>query len=226
MKTFFSADYHFWHGNILKYEFEKRKQFLINKEIKIIESSNKEVIKKLRISDQSIERMHQKIIENHNQRVKKNDYVYFLGDFGFSASKQRAFRGEGQPYDPNDLISLMNGKWHFVSGNHDKRSNKLRTKTQEIILRIANMNVQLIHDPAYAKVDYPLVLHGHIHSLWKVKELKYCGKYSLLINVGCDVWNFMPVEWREIQVIYDRWNRLRSQNDYEGLNKFFEEINK
>lgn len=225
-KNFFSSDYHLWHGNILKYEYEARKQFLTSQERHIIETGTPEDIKRLRIGNLAIQNMHNKIIIEHNQRVKSEDNMWFLGDFGFSASKQRAFRGEGQPYSPDEILSQMNGQWTFIMGNHDKPSNKLKTKTKEIILRIGGMNVQLIHDPTYARIEYSLILHGHIHSLWKAKELKYYGKYSLMLNVGVDVWKFRPVEWREVQTIYDRWNRLRSQNRYDELGKFFEEINK
>jgi len=181
-------------------------------EIRIMESKNEIDIDSLKICDDSVNKMNLAIIRKHNERVKKEDIVYFLGDFGFSASSVQAFRGEGQPYNSDDLIEQMNGKrWNFVMGNHDKKSNKLKTKTNEIILKQNDLNIQLIHDPTYAKIDYDLILCGHVHQNWKIKELHYYGKSRLIINVGVDVWNMMPINLDEILVIYYRWQSQRNK---------------
>lgn len=198
-KRFFSSDYHFFHDNIRKY---------CNRPFN------------------SVEEMNEIIIKRHNERVKKTDEIYFLGDFGFFASRNRAFRGEGQPFDPTILLNQMNGKWHMIMGNHDKTTNKLNIRTKEIILHIGGMDIQLIHNPTYAKIDYPLILVGHVHVSWLCKELNYCGKTSLMINVGVDKHEFYPWEWRELQTIYDRWKRLRETKNYEEIGKFFERMNK
>ena len=192
MKRFFSSDYHFFHSNIIRY----------------CDRPFKDVYE-----------MNEVIIRNHNARVKSKDDFYFLGDLGFFASRNRAFRGEGQPYKPEDILTQLNGKWHFVKGNHDKSSNKFNVKTTEIILDIAKMRVQLIHDPKYAKIDYPLILCGHVHNNWKVKELHYLGKKSLILNCSCDVHNFYPISWDEIQGIYTKWLKgtsITSLNKWKG----------
>jgi calcineurin-like phosphoesterase family protein len=200
MNTFFSSDYHFFHANIIKY---------CNRPFK------------------DLEQMHETIIRNHNQRVKPEDSMYFLGDFGFSASSNRAFRGEGQPYSVDDILSQMNGKnWNFVSGNHDKSSNKLKTKNSQITLRQGDLNIQVLHDPTYAKVDYDIVLCGHVHEKFKVKELHYCGKSTIIINTGVDVWNFKPVKLDEILSIYYRWKLEKSKINRWETSKIIEEENK
>lgn len=151
----------------------------------------------------NISHMNSEIIRKHNERVKSEDEMYFEGDFLFGGK-------------PNDFLKQMNGHWHFVAGNHDG-NNKLKVKTEQMILRIGGIKLQLLHNPEYASVDNQLILCGHVHSRYKVKELKYCGKKSLIINVGVDVWNYYPVSWDEIQGIYLRWEKGASVS---SLNKW------
>lgn len=173
---FFTSDEHFGHSNILKYA---------NRPFKDVFEMNKV------------------LIQNFNKSVKKGDLTYHLGDFNFRSKNSK---GNGEIARADDYINKLKGQHIFIEGNHDYDGrNTLKTRNQEIILRIANIRVQLIHDPEFAKVDYPLVLHGHCHNAWKIKELKYCGKKSLLVNVGVDVWEFKPIEWKDIQTLYDRW---------------------
>ena len=176
MKRFFSADYHFNHTNVIDFE---------NRPFENITTMNSEIIRK------------------HNERIKPEDKIYFLGDFLFGGY-------------PKDFIDKMNGQWHFVCGNHDA-NNKLKVRTEQMILRIGGLKVQLLHDPEYASVDHQLILCGHQHSIFKVKELKYCGKISLIVNVGVDVWDYYPVSWDEIQGIYLTWKNGASMK---SLNKW------
>lgn len=198
-KLFFSSDYHFYHRNIIKYE---NRPF------------------------DSLSKMNTTLIKRHNERVSKNDVVYFLGDLGFFASKNRAFRGEGEPFDPKEIINTMNGHFIFIKGNHDKSSNKLNIKTKEIILRHGGLNIQLLHDPTYAKIEADLILCGHVHSKWTFKELRYLGKQKLIINVGVDNWDFYPVSWNEVYKKYKKWEYLRKHNNYTELGEFFTSQNK
>jgi calcineurin-like phosphoesterase family protein len=156
--------------------------------------------------------MNDAIVKRHNERVKDEDTMYYLGDFAFYASQNRAFRGEGQPYSPKEILDKMNGnQWYFVAGNHDTGSNKFKPKARTIILNQNGLNIQLIHDPTYAKIDYDLILCGHIHNLWKIKELHYCGQTRLMINVGCCAWKYYPVKLEEALAIYYRWKSERSK---------------
>jgi len=197
---FFSADYHFAHVNILKYD---NRPFVDEEEMK------------------------NEIIRKHNERVTNDDTMNFLGDFGFWASNNRAFRGEGQPYTPDDILSQMNGKyWNFIKGNHDKSSNKFKPKIETSILNQNGLRIQLIHDPMYAKIDYDLVLCGHVHNNFKVRELYYCGEIRLIINVGCCVWNYYPVKLDELLSIYYRWMNERKKIDRWQKPAILKELNK
>ncbi len=169
--------------------------------------------------------MNSEIIRRHNERVNKEDTLYFLGDFGFFASQNKAFRGEGQPYDPNFLIEQLNGNFICIKGNHDKSSNKFKPKADTIIINQNGLRIQLIHDPIYAKIDYNLILCGHVHGNWKVRELFYCGEIRLIINVGCDVWNYYPVQLDEILSIYHKWKKEREKIKRWEQPKILSELN-
>jgi len=196
----FQSDFHFNHENIIKY---------CNRPFKNVNEMNNIIIKR------------------HNERVKKEDTVYFLGDFGFFASKNRSFRGEGKPYNPDQFLSQMNGKyWGFVKGNHDKSSNKWHPISDEIILNQNGLRIQLIHDSLYGKVDYSLILCGHHHNKFKLKELFYLNKISLIINCSCDVWNFYPVRLDEVLSIYYKWKKQREKINRWAIPEIITEMNK
>jgi len=162
MKYFFTSDYHFFHTNIIKYE---------NRPFKNVEEMNETIIKK------------------HNERVKEDDLVYFLGDWGFYASKTRAFRGEGMPVRIDDLQKQLNGSHYSVRKNHDKSQNKLNISTHRMILNKGGLYIDLVHKVEDAVIYdysyyYPLIICGHAHGKWQTKEVEKDGYVSLAINVS------------------------------------------
>lgn len=98
VKYWFTSDYHLGHANIIKY---------CNRPFKDLEQMNK------------------MIIHNHNARVKPEDIVFFLGDFCFHNS-EGGKDGEGVGEKADSYLEKLNGKFVFISGNHDK-SNSLKT---------------------------------------------------------------------------------------------------
>lgn len=52
----------------------------------------------------------QGLIDRHNSIVGPNDEYWHLGDFGFCNAKQTI-----------DILRQLNGKIHFIYGNHDKQ---------------------------------------------------------------------------------------------------------
>jgi len=85
---FFISDTHFFHANILKFTGDDGNR---------IRPFN------------SLEEMHETIIENWNKVVKDFDYVYHLGDV--------TFRYDGAF---NNLMHRLKGKKRLIHGNHDK----------------------------------------------------------------------------------------------------------
>ena len=88
MDTYFSADDHFGHFQIIKY---------CNRPFK------------------SVKEMDDTLIKNWNERVKKDDFVINVGDFNFRNSKGGK---QGTPKKSYDYIKKLNGIKTFVSGNH------------------------------------------------------------------------------------------------------------
>lgn len=201
---------YFYHKNILKYTYPARKQFMSKFEIDIMEYGTQEEKNKLYISDETIEKMNKGITNFHNEIVTNDDTVHFLGDYAFYASQRKAINGEGQPYQRDDLFN-MNGRFVYIRGNHDKNSNKFKPKIETLIINQKGIKIQCIHDPLYAKIDYDLILCGHVHNNWKIKELHYCGETRLIINVGADCWGMKPVPLDEILSIYHKWRGQRSK---------------
>jgi len=130
----------------------------------------------------NVEEMNQTIINNHNNIVSPEDTVFFLGDFCFSG------------YDYEDKL---NGKFIFIKGNHDHGSSK-KAIIDRMVINHGGKKILLIHD--YNKVEnkdnYDIILCGHIHEKWKVKDN--------FINVGVDVWDFKP---HTINTILGAWYR-------------------
>ena len=208
MSLFLSADYHFGHKNIIKYE---------NRPFK------------------TLDQMNDTIIRNHNSRVKKDDYFLHVGDFCFHC---KSGTGNGSVYKASEFLERLNGIPVLLLGNHDKKGNSVNTKFQSLILQGAGFQIKAVHKPLHADPSYPLNLVGHVHSAWRtmnfkayyriqVKEAKRTDlpkhyiasvqqfvnrwrrhpKNSLLLNVGIDVHNFMPISYEEIMCIYYKWRQ-------------------
>jgi len=136
--------------------------------------------------------MNKRIIRNWNARIKEGDMVFHLGDFCFRNSSGN--KGEGINKKAEYWLSKLNGNIIVVRGNHDK-NNSMNTPIKKIELRYGGKDILLTHDPLEftkrEKKRFDLLLCGHVHEAWKKTESK-------IINVGVDVWNFMPVSFEQI----------------------------
>lgn len=129
--------------------------------------------------------MNEVMIERWNERVLPEDEVYHLGDFGF---------GEQEPLQK--IFDRLNGRKHFVWGNHDKTGRKLNgwvwvRPYHE--LHVENQLIVLMH---YAMRVWnqshrgSTSLFGHSHG-------RMPGN-SQSLDVGVDCWDFRPVALDEI----------------------------
>lgn len=145
-----------------------------------------------------IEQMDNKLIQYHNEMVKDDDLTIDLGDF--------FFRGGYQAKNIHyfNYIKQYNGRYIIIRGNHEKH-NKLIDPFQSSNLFLSGIKILCIHDPFNANTNYNLILHGHLHSALFMSELYEKNKISLMINVGCDCWNYRPVEWRKLFELYQQW---------------------
>jgi len=171
----------------------------------------------------TLEEMNETIINNHNERVKKDDTIIINGDFCFRNSLNGK-QGEGSPIHSKNYIERLNGRLIFVKGNHDGH-NSLDTKIEKLVLTIGGIHINVCHNPKNAIVQdeqyyYPLNLIGHIHEKWVTQEIFKNNKYSLLLNVGVDVHKFRPISFDEVKAIFDKWlskhpHRKKIQQDIE-----------
>lgn len=166
-EIFYSSDQHFFHSNVIKFADETGNRY--------------------RPFD-SIEEMHETIIDNHNRLVSKRDITYFLGDVSFNR--------KGLP-----LLSRMNGQKVLILGNHDTFELSEYLKYFSSIHAILKKhNCVLTHVPVHpSQLDsrWKLNIHGHLHSqtvmtLDNLPDERY-------YNVSIEVTNATPVPFDVIK---------------------------
>jgi calcineurin-like phosphoesterase family protein len=198
MSRFFTADQHFGHANILKYQSNRRFQ--------------------------DVEKMDEAIIDAWNSVVTDDtDTVYCLGDMSFKPYILREYLPflNGRKiliFGNHDPIFKM-----MVSGDKKKVEFAISKAIdlgfaevhKELMLDIDGVGaVKLSHFP-YLPADIDgledyelryqtlrpkpeheqLLLHGHIHSNWLI-NVDVCA--TPMLNVGIDVWDLRPVSELEI----------------------------
>ena len=128
------------------------------------------------------------LISRWNTRVSTEALVYVLGDFGF-----------GSMGGLSSILGRLHGTKVLLMGNHDRHSRGAylkmgfsevlgKSRAEKVVLRdIPGLGeVYLSHYPPREARDR-ISLCGHVHQNWKVR------KDLMTINVGIDVWDFMPV---------------------------------
>lgn len=154
----FISDTHFFHANILKFVDDKGHR---------IRPFN------------SLEEMHETMVERWNGLIKDNDFVYHLGDVTFQYHR---------PFQ--ELMYRLKGDKRLIVGNHDKLK-------QEGLLKHFS-KVMFWHgfkEEDFTATHFPMLLgslrdghfnvHGHIHQS-HMEDLHY-------INVSVEVRNYFPV---------------------------------
>lgn len=178
MKYWFTADFHEGHANIIKY---------CNRPFN------------------NIEEMHRKLVKNFNERVKEYDTVFHDGDFNFYNTAGGKV-GEGIKRKPEEYLKDFNGRWIFIKGNHD-RNNKLNTLIESIIIKYGRQKINIVHNPIHISHKITINLTGHVHDLWKFKQIKTKKRTIYCINIGIDVWGYKPVSLEEIFREFNKWKR-------------------
>lgn len=162
--TFFSSDLHFWHDNIIKYA---------NRPFK------------------SVEEMNEKLVANHNAKVKPGDRWFFLGDFCFKGSDKIA-----------PLIRRLNGNMTIILGNHDKARNfegLVNDVRDDWKGRIGKLTLHLYHYPitSWAWAHHGSVhLHGHSHGNTPSPNL-----LRFDVGVDSDFMDYSPISIEEVEVM-------------------------
>lgn len=166
-KVWFTSDTHFFHTNILT--LGKGRPF------------------------QTVEEMNDTIMARWNERVKRGDRVYHLGDisFGHYAYTQMIMQG-------------LRGQIHIIKGNHDNDA-MLKKLTNDVKgiqsveryreIKIGAQKVVLFHFPI---LDWNMRyrgswhLHGHTHGNLEFQN-------GPMLDVGVDVHDFAPIEFDQVE---------------------------
>ena len=175
-KIFFASDYHFYHGNVIKYD---GRPF------------------------DNVREMNETLIENWNNKIGKDDTVFYLGDFSFK---------NGSP--ASEIAHELNGKIHFILGNHDdhrdiKSFGRFETISDYIHLNVADADanrgqqcITMSHFPmlSWDKINHgSIMLHGHEHgSMMKNPNYDWYYKRKVL-DVGCNMHNYSPISFLEVK---------------------------
>lgn len=170
---YFTADPHFLHDNVIKYE---NRPFT------------------------SVDEMTEAIVKKWNKTVSPKDDIYILGDIGLGKNEKVLDiirRLNGKKY----LILGNHDSWvEKHMGRRTKIGLQLEELFEWIKpyhkLKIYNQKIILCHYPIYAwdtKEHGSWHLHGHTHNN-SHSDYFHMRK----VNVGMDLWNFTPVSIRNI----------------------------
>lgn len=168
---FFTSDHHFGHENIIKF---------CNRPFKDAREMNEELIKRW------------------NEKIKPNDHVYHLGDFGLTYKENLA-----------QIIDQLNGKIYLIVGNHESAALQNRKKFEWVKeyfeLKVKDpdgqggyQRIMLFH---YAMRTWRgegrgnWHLYGHSHG--NLPDLE--DKYSF--DIGVDNHDFYPLSYDEVKAI-------------------------
>ena len=172
---YYIADIHFGHKNILKFE---------NRPFKTVEEMDEEYIKRW------------------NNKVKKGDEIYILGDLSFRKGKETT-----------EILKRLNGMKFLIRGNHDHLflddeefdQSLFRWVKDTTMIKDGDHRISLFHYPIQVWNEQhhgSLHFYGHVHSnSGTIHPMKYEIPNSF--NVGIDVIQ-EPMTKDEILNFYER----------------------
>jgi len=171
MNKYFISDTHFWHKNIIKYCNRPFKDEL---------------------------EMNRVIINNWNSRVKKDDLVIHLGDWGFTKSTEAP---KGKKF--HEIYNILNGNIIVLRGSHDK-NNGVKSPIKKMIITLGGRDIELLHDPKNISENVSWHICGHLHG--KYGKFMQKGKHTI-VDLSVENWNYTPVTITEILQAYSIWRK-------------------
>ena len=130
----------------------------------------------------SVEEMNRTIIDNWNEVVEEDDFVYLVGDlaFGRRRSKMRYW------------LKKLNGNVILILGNHDKGYLDSIVHADKCVLFYKGKKFLLIHDPKMVNSGDDWVIHGHEHNN-KSEKYPFMNGKNRTINVSVELINYTPI---------------------------------
>lgn len=186
MTTWFTADTHFGHGNIIKYCL---RPFLTPQERSAAERDARHSPK---LSPETVRRHDESLLDAINSRVQRTDTLWILGDFCWGG------RQLAQQY--RDRIECQNV--HLVWGNHDAPDVGPvfgRTLEQGMV-HVEGQDIWLNHYPmrSWHKAFHgSWHLYGHVHGKLAGEDARL--SWRLTRDVGVDACDYRPVSFAELR---------------------------
>lgn len=142
----------------------------------------------------NIKEMNEDIIRKWNNKIKSTDDVYFLGDFSLKCTLEESIA----------LAKRLNGRKHFIKGNHDKIEFLEALKNEKIIEDYAVYKEIDDNDRKVVLFHYPIEdwnglykgsyhIFGHIHD-----STNNCKKIPNRFNVSIEVIGYEPKSLDEL----------------------------
>ena len=157
----FTSDWHLNHHNILKY---CNRPFLNKEEQELLDLSKigSLPIKSIEISQESVQRMNQCIIDSTNSVVSEDDSLVILGDFCWTSTpKEQVARF---------IDSLRCKNIYLIWGNHDNRQILqpfFKAKYDQYVFYVEKQHIFVSHYPCrswYLSNYGSWMLYGHVHN--------------------------------------------------------------
>lgn len=143
---------------------------------------------------ESMEHMHEVMIERWNSVVNQGDHVHVLGDIVINPKK-------GLP-----VLKRLNGRIRLIGGNHDPFDTQ--TYLDAGIEKISGVRVMdgavLTHIPVHPDCieRFGVNVHGHLHNN-VIKDAN--GKEDLrYLNVSVERLNFVPMAHEDLKIEVNR----------------------
>ncbi len=200
MKIFFTSDTHFCESG---------------DKLKMINS----VLVRDRRPFKSIDEMNRKIIKNFNKQAKKDDVIFFVGDFCDYSSKNRTSWKDGL-----EIVKKIKAKVILILGNNEKRviDNEFDGNYDNFkeyllnlgffevyedycITNINGLDVYLTHKPLNCNPNY-FNLFGHIHRNGAVKRFGF--------NIGVDNNEYKLFSVQDVLSLKEQMEKYCDENVY------------
>jgi calcineurin-like phosphoesterase family protein len=187
MKTFFTADLHLGHGNIIKY---CQRPFMTPEETALAQADPRGQWK---ISQASLDHHDNSILETINGMVAAHDTLWILGDFCLRDPKKAA--------QYRQRIRCKNV--HLVWGNHDPLTLAplFSSTLEQGVVNVQGQPIWLNHYPMRSwngSFYGAWHLYGHVHGRLQAEDA--AKPYTLTKDVGVDACNYQPLSF---EVLHD-----------------------
>ena len=186
MQTWFTADTHFGHGNIIKY---CQRPFMSREER---EATRADPRAKLRLSDETVRRHDDAILRAINERVQADDHLWIVGDF--------CWGGLAEAREYRDRIRCQNV--FLVWGNHDRGdiAPVFADTMEQGMIRVEGQEIWLNHYPmrSWNKAFHgSWHFYGHVHGRLQREDQRNLS--ALVKDVSVDACDYRPWSFAELR---------------------------